>query len=806
VTGRSTDRFASLLTRPAFALARRSRVGAALFLTLAVCLAPRPAVAQNPVQAPVGAPKVAAVAVLGRVSVDSTRVLRMFDVPKGSTYDPRAVQTGLKKLWASGLFNDLAVYGRTDEDGVHLQLVVAERPRVATIEYTGLSKFKAEDLSKHLGFQAGDSWRDQLLATSRDSILAEYRKEGYRDAAVRAEADSALGGIRVNFAVTEGKKAQITGLEVLGMHAFTAEQVRGKLASKSKGFPFRSGTVKEEKLKEDVEKVKAFYRERGYRDIKIERLPFKPDPKGGGVILSYQVDEGPFYRMGEVRWQGNEVVTLAALKSLPQPFSYGPYNGTLIQQAVSGAYSLYAEEGYLYVSIEPTEMVRDSNVVDVAFQVSEGPASHVRQIKITGNTYTKENVVRRELELHEGDLFRRSRLVNSQQNVFRLGYFGDVGVDFQPADSADVDVVLKIVEKQTGTAQAGAGYSSDGGLTGFLNLGHNNLFGNGQSVNIQLERGGRRRNVQLSFNDPWYRNSPLSLGASAFTSQSDVGTTDITDYAEKRRGFALSVGRPVPHVRYLRASAQYRLEGVSIDVTSLNPSPQLLALETQGEQITSSIELGLTRNSTNNPFYPTKGQRGNVSSQFAGGPLQGDFNYNQSRLDTRWYRPSFSRSAAHMFRVRMGAVGAYAKGDSVPVYERFRLGGVTQDGLRGYDDYSVVPRENDTFPRYVDGSSVSTAAFARARTPYPGGRFFTVYTLEEQFPLVHPVHMIVFAEAGNVWNRFADIQPLELRKSAGFGLRVELPVLGNVGFDYAYGFDKDRPGWKGHFLLGAALF
>jgi len=802
VTGRPTDRFASPLTRPAFALARTSRAGAALFLTLVLFLAPRPAAAQ----ARVGSPDVAEVLVRGQSAVDSTRILRMFDVAKGSAYDPRAVQAGLKTLWASGLFNDLAVHGRTADDGVHLQLDVAERPKVATIEYTGLSKFKAEDLSKHLGFQAGDAWRDVLLATGRDSIVAEYVKEGYRDAAVHAEADSAVGGMRVKFGVTEGGKSNVTKLEVTGMHAFTAEQVRGKLASKSKGFPFRSGTVKEEKLAKDVDLVKTFYRERGYRDIQIERQPFRPDPKGGGLILSYKVDEGPFYRMGEVRWQGNEVVTAGALKSLPQPMTYGPYNGTLIREAVSGAYSLYAEEGYLYVSVDPTEIVRDSNVVDVAFQVSEGPASHVRQIKITGNTYTKENVVRRELELHEGDLFRRSRLVNSQQNVFRLGYFGDVGVDFQPADSADVDVVLKIVEKQTGTAQAGAGYSSDGGLTGFLNLGHNNLFGNGQSVNIQLERGGRRRNVQLSFNDPWYRNSPLALGASAFTSQSEVGTSNLTDYTETRRGFALSIGRPVPHVRYVRASAQYRLEGVSIRVTAVNPSPQLKALETQGEQITSSIDFGLTRNSTNNPFYPTRGQRGNISSQFAGGPLLGDFNYNQTRLDSRWYKKSFLQSAAHMLRVRMGAVGAYAKGDSVPVYERFRLGGVTQDGLRGYDDYSVVPKENDTYPRYNDGSSVTTAAFARARTPYPGGRFFTVFTLEEQFPLVHPVHAAVFAEAGNVWNRFSDIQPFVLRKSVGFGLRVELPVLGNVGFDYAYGFDKDRPGWKGHFLLGAALF
>ncbi|MEP7027934.1 MAG: outer membrane protein assembly factor BamA [Candidatus Eisenbacteria bacterium] len=794
MTGKVPRPLAPPLTRQVVALAA--------LLLVALTGAPRPAWSQF--AAPI--PGIVEIELQGRVSVDSTRILRVFEVRPGAAYDPRALQGGLKKLWATGLFDDLAIYGRTDSAGVHLRIDVAERPHVATVEYTGLSKFKAVDLSKHLGFQPGDAWRDAYLATSRDSILAQYRKDGYRDATVRAEADSGTGGMRVTYAVTEGKKARITSTEIVGASAFKADDVRGKLASKKKGFPFRSGTVKEEKLVEDIENLRTFYRERGYRDIEVERLPFRPDPKGKGLVLSYKVDEGPLYRMSDVRWQGNEVVTAGALKSLPQPVVGAPYNATRIQQAVAGAYSLYAEEGYLYVSVEPTEIVRDSNTVDLAFQVSEGPPSHVRQVKITGNTYTKENVIRRELELHEGDLFRRSRLVNSQQNVFRLGYFGDVGVDFQPADSADVDVVLKIKEKQTGTAQAGAGYSSDGGLTGFLNLGHNNLFGNGQSVNIQLERGSRRRNVQLSFTDPWYHDTPLSLGGSAFSSQSDIGTNNLTEYAEKRRGFSFSVGRPIPGVRYTRGSAQYRLEGVAIDVTSLNPSPQLLALETRGEQVTSSIELGLTRNTTNNPFYPTRGQRGSISSQFAGGPLQGDFSYNQTRLDTRWYARSFLKRAAHMFRVRIGGVGAYTSGDSVPVYERFRLGGVTADGLRGYDDYSVVPKQNDTYPRYADGSSVSELSFARSRTPYPGGRFFSVLTIEEQFPIVNPVHAILFVEAGNVWNRFSDIRPFDMRKSAGFGFRVEIPVLGNVGFDYAYGFDKDRPGWKGHFLLGAALF
>ena len=420
--------------------------------------------------------------------------------------------------------------------------------------------------------------------TGRDSILAVYRKDGYRDVEVVATADSTGGGMWVQFAIQEGKKAQVTAIAFEGNRAFPADRLDDELKSKKKGFPFKSGTVKDENLAEDLTRLKTFYRARGYRDAEVERLPFVPVAKGDGVVLTYRVNEGPYYRMGDVKWDGNQTVNAAALSTLPQPRPGGPYDGTRLRQAVEGAYAMYAEEGYLYLQVDPVETVRDSNVVDVVIRIAEGPPSLVHQVRITGNTYTKENVIRRELDLHEGDLFRRSRLVNTQQNVFRLGYFEDVGVDFAPAESTDVDIVLKIKEKQTGTASAGAGYSSDGGLSGFVNLGHNNLLGNGQAVNIQLERGSTRRAIDVSFTDPWFRNTPLTLGGSAYYNERQVGNNDVVQYNEKRRGFSFQVGRPVPGVRYTRALARYRLEGTDISIGNESAaSPSLRALATEGE-------------------------------------------------------------------------------------------------------------------------------------------------------------------------------------------------------------------------------
>ncbi len=753
------------------------------------------------------APLVASIRFAGRARIDSVRIARAFEVRVGRPYDAREVRAGLLRLWETSLFDDLEVRGSTDEAGVHLVLAVAERPRVARISFEGNQKRSEEDLLPHLGFRPGDSWRPRLLVAARDSILSEYRKEGYRATAVTATADSTGAGVWVRFAIVDGKKAQVTAVAFEGIGAFGEDALAKRLKSKKKGFPFRSGTVKEENIIEDETRIRTFYRENGFRDVTVERAPFVDDPKGGGVVLTHKIVEGPRYRTGEVHWAGNEIIKSPALASLPQPQSGEYYNGTKIRQAVEGAYAAYAEEGFLYLQVEATEFVRDSNVVDVTFQIAEGPPSKVRQVRITGNTYTKENVIRRELELHEGDLFRRSQLVNTQQSVFRLGFFEDVGVDFQPAESTDVDVVLKIKEKQTGTASAGAGYSSDGGLSGFVNLGHNNLFGNGQAVNIQLERGSSRRAVDLSFTDPWFRNTPTQVGGTAYYSERDVNSGASTAYFERRRGFSLQSGRPIPHLRYTRGLIRYRLEATTITIDNpATATPSLRALQTEGEQLTSGIELSATRNSTNHPFYPNRGQKGSLSYEFVGSFLGGDYDFSKVRFDSRWYSQSFLKGWANMVRVRGGMLGSVIRSGTVPLYERFRLGGVTFDGLRGYEDYSIVPLENINYPRFNPGTEVTLLNFALVPTPYPGGRAFTILTLEQQFPIVNPVRALIFAEGGNTWNRVADVRIGDWYKSAGVGLRVEIPILGNVGFDYAYGFDRIAPGWKGHFLFGNFFF
>jgi outer membrane protein insertion porin family len=762
---------------------------------------------------------VAAVRLDGVAGPDSARTLSGLGIRPGEAVTAARLREALRAVWALGMYDDFWVGLRQEEGGTALTLHVAPRPRLARVELTGNHKLDSDKLLEHTGLVVGGRLSNDQVLAAVDSVRRIYREKGYVRAQVTATTQSAgPGQAVVAFRVVEGSAARLAGVAFPGAVSFPPDLLRKQLESKFKGF-LRGGKLDPDKVGKDVEQLTAFYRDRGFREVEVARDSLRFSPDGQRMTLVYNVQEGPRAWLGEVQWAGNRALGDAQVRALTQIYAGQMYNASAIRKTVEEAYSQYAELGFLYVSVDPVEQVNDSGRVELTFQVQEGAPSHLRRINISGNTRTKEKVVRRELMIHEGDLFRRSALIRTQQDVFRLGYFQDVQVDFKPADSTDVDLSLKVVEKETGTASAGAGYSSDGGLTGFVTLGHNNLFGNGQAATIQLERGARRSNIDVSFTDPYFRDTRTTLGVSVFSRDREtqiVGTgTSRLDYREVRRGGSVRLGRPLVFVdRYTRGFVTYRLEGVDLKlpggVASYDSAQIALAnYVSGGAQTTSLVELALRRDNTINPFYPTGGSRLNAASEFAGGPLGGQVTYNKSEYDARWYRPVNRRLTA-MLRWRGGFLSGYGK--TPPPYETFRLGGTTYYGVRGYEDYAIVPDENirtiyttivvnDSLGMPID--SVRTSS----RVAYPGGRWMQMLTLEGQFPIVHPVHGVVFFDAGATWNEWRDIQLLgDLYRGVGAGVRVEVPLLGNLGLDMGYGFDRLRPGWRTHFLLGNMFF
>lgn len=762
---------------------------------------------------PTGPPTIRSITVEGNAFTDSTRILRTFEVRPGQLFAADVMRRGQRKLVALGLFSDVRLRQRTDKttNEVDLTIVVVERPRIARISFEGQKKREDADLEKKLFLKVGETYSPTATANQVDTLKRYYQEEGFSRAKISSRIDTLEGRneIELRFLVEEGEKVRIRAIVFEGIGPVPVKPLRKAMKTKAKGF-LGGGDLKDETFAEDREKLEGWFHDHGYRDMTVTDFVLEPGALPRDLTLRVKVDTGRKYTMGKVSWSGNEVVKTPMLER-QWPRKGGPdYNKGRIQKAVSGAYAEYAEQGYLYVNMEPREAVVSDSIVDLTIGVSEGGPSHVRRISITGNKGTREKVIRREIDVREGDLFRRSALVRSQGDVMRLGIFNEVIPDFTPAESTDVDLVFKVAEKQVGTASAGAGFTNESGLTGFLEIGHNNVLGNGQTLSLHLERGGRRQDYQLSFTEPWFHDSPTLLGFSAYN------TFRILDeFDQKRRGISGRIGRPLPWPDYSRGSLSYTFEG--LEFSNVRSGITLGGIRVGQEELTSTLETSFLRNSADNPFYPTKGTRLSANLEFTGGPFGGDLNYQRQRYEGRAYLPSITKRFTTMVKMRLGTVNGYSfKSGTVPDYARFRLGGGnTADPLRGYDDYQIVPGK---FIRFVKTSQIAgidsttnpgvkDTSYVQAKVRYPGGNYMAVFSLEQQFPIAHPLHGVFFLDAGNVWDLPREIKPFDLKVGAGLGFRMEIPLLGNIGFDYGYGFHRDdKPRWVGHFMLGNVNF
>jgi outer membrane protein insertion porin family len=762
--------------------------------------------------APAVVQRVGRIRVVGNTATDSARIVRSFEVLPGSRYTADAVRRGIRKLVGLGLFDDVSVDEEDSGDPAIVDLVISvrERPRIGKITFTGNKKRQSGDLEKKLFLRTGEVFSWSVAQTQVDSLVKYYKDEGYVRATVEAAADSAgPGQVDVRFAIVEGEKVKITDIQFIGLHAFPADKAKKGLKTKRKWL-MGGGNLADESFTEDREKLENWYKERGYRDFRVVDVTTKPGKTPKDLTMVITVEEGPRYRVDKVSWTGNTKVSTGRLMAMSDDVTNVVYNRTKIQKAISDAYGEYADHGYLYLNIDPREDVHDSTV-SLTMVVTEGQPSHVRYVNIRGNRGTREKVIRRELAIHERDQFRRSALIRTQGDLMRLGFFENVDINFEPAESTDVDITLKVKEKNVGTASAGAGYSGETGLTGFLELGHNNVLGNGQSLQLHLERGSRRSNYYLSFTEPWFRDTPTLLGVSGYASDQEYDF-----YNEKRVGGSIRLGRPLRWPDYSRGSIGYRLENVTLTRTILNgplsptDSIAISGFQFDVPQRSSTVELNFQRVTTDNPFYPTKGTRFTWDNELAGGPFGGAVDFHKHRWEGRVYFPSVLRRVTTMVKTRVGMIDEYqGQRGPIPPYERFRLGGgSTIDPLRGYDDYMVVPEKFiRQVPVYLDTTAGGPDSSRYTTSRYPGGRWFTTFTLEQQFAIAHPLHGVLFLDAGNVWDKLDEYRPLDLRLGAGFGLRLEIPLLGNVGFDYGYGFDRDdHPRWVGHFLIGQALF
>ncbi len=731
------------------------------------------------------------VKVEGATSVDQTLVLSVADIPVGSVLTSTATQDAIKSIYGLGLFEDIVIEGDVSGGEVALTIVVKEYPRLRDIIFEGNDHYDDDDLDDLIPIRAGQVVTPNNLQNSNNAILEKYREDGYFLAEVNARLDRTEDGARADavFNIDEKDKVKIKTIEFVGNEAFDDGDLRGKMSNKPKSL-FRSGNFSRKEYAEDKEKIIEHYNKNGYVDAYIVRDSLILLENRERLHIKIWVSEGQRYRFGESSFTGNELYSDARLGSALKFEEGDVYNREKYEESVGELYTMYQEEGYIHARIFDNIATRDSTV-DVTFEVSEGVPARVNLIRIEGNTKTKEKVIRRELFSSPGMKFRRSILVRSVRNVMLLNYFENVEPDFNILENGDVDLILRVKEKPTGQFNVGAGYSEQDKLVGTIGLGIPNFRGNGQTVNLQLEFGGRRNSFSLGFTEPWFLDTPTSFGIDFYT----LNREWYDDFTEGRRGTSIRLGRRLKWPDdYFTVYWSYRIEDVryvefAADYPTVEQDPASLRRYSEDWLRTSSTSVTVVRDSRDLPQFATRGSVLRLRGEYSGGLIGGDWRYNKYEIQLSKFVPLVWKFVL-AGKARYGVVFAPEGDDKVPYSERFSPGGTNPDGfIRGYDDGSVTPRT-------VTGS-------------YLRGRSMAVYNLELQVPIVEQqIYGLLLADAGNSWLTPADIRPFDpgsMYGSYGIGFRLVVPAVGIIGFDFARGISSVDKGWKPHFQIGTTF-
>jgi outer membrane protein insertion porin family len=723
------------------------------------------------------------VEVEGNRNVSTEQILQWFALRPGDRFDPSRVSRALHELTTKHRFSEVRIEGEEQPDGIVLHLVVAEYPHLAAVRLEGTNAIKEKDVRAAMKLTAGSFLSPAQLRDDRDKIATLYRDKGYFRAAVRDTlvGDDPLAPTLV-LRIAEGPKVSVRKVLFTGNDHIAAETLHKQMKTKEDGF-LRGGELKPEKLQEDLEKVASYYRDRGYLDAQVLHHDLDVDPNGKDLTLRIQLQEGPRYSVGNITWTGNTVFDDARIRTCIRLRTAEAFSESAYEATTTALYELYNDAGYIHFNATPRRSMR-GQTVDLAYAFDEGSAARVHQIRIVGNTKTQDKVILREFLILPGDTFDRSKLMRSIREIYALGFFEDAGIqNFTPRDDGSVDLELRVAEKQTGQLGAGAGYSATNGVTGFIEVGETNLFGTGKRLSLRWEFGRRNNEINFSFSQQWVLDTPTSMGVDLYnTSRQSIYNTY---YREKRLGGSLTLGRRLDFLDYTRVSWRYRAE--SVRLSDFSAAYQGSLRNQKWPQRTFSTGLTLRRDSTDNPFFPNFGSVADLSADLFGTFLGGDYSYVRSILSLAWFQRLGNTKLSLMLRPRLGLLHGL-EGRQPPEYELWRPGGNRYLPVRGYEDFEIVPEGN---------------------LPSLGGRAMSLFTAEVTYPFSPKVHGLVFFDAGNTWNTFREADFSFLRKGAGVGVRVDVPMLGQVGLDYGYGFNRPdalgrptRGAWQLHFNFG----
>jgi outer membrane protein insertion porin family len=724
--------------------------------------------------------------VQGNQRIESDAILRVIKTQKGSVYRSDALSNDLRAVYAMGYFDDARIEVQSNAEGKSVIFHIKEKPTIRYINIKGNSYIEEEKIRENLTIATGAILNIFKVRSNIDQIETLYKEKNYH----KAHIDYKIKPLDNNqadleFIIEEGPKIFVTAIHFEGNKAFTDKELKKKLKVSEKGFFYwltSSGDLDRAALDQDVATLNAFYSNQGYINARVGEP--RIDIKDEGIEITLKIDEGQRFKVGKVDVTGDLIKSkeklLAPLTISKEPY----YNREKIRNDVLTLTDFYSDEGYAHADIMPRiDQNPEQQVVDITFTIQKREQVYFEKIVISGNTNTRDKVIRRELRVYEQGLFSGKDLKRSVRNLYRLDYFEDIKVDTLKGASEDKMVLkLDVTEKPTGSFTFGAGYSSEEKVFFTGSIAQRNLFGRGQTLNFTGTIGAKTTSFVLSFLEPYLLDTRVSGSASLYNQDKEY---DDNYYDRKSQGGGLGFGYPV--LDYTTARLGYRLDRSDVRIyngyESLVP-PDIVELE--GINWTSSVDTSLTYDSRDRTFNATEGSRHSISFEYAG--LGGDIGFNKAIGQTMWYIPIFGKWLVGCANAKIGWVAENDDAKTLPDYEKFYLGGI--NSLRGFGYHGVyIPEVNENGVLYKTG-----------------GERMLQFNAELIFPIVPSagVNGVVFYDTGNVYTDSYDIS--DMRQSAGGGIRWLSPIA-PIRIEYGYILDRRENESKGdfEFTLGGSF-
>ncbi|HEY1904485.1 MAG TPA: outer membrane protein assembly factor BamA [Myxococcaceae bacterium] len=727
----------------------------------------------------------------GNRRVEPEVIKRALKNKLGRPFDPALTGADIQSLWSLGYFADIQLLTqRLPAGGIAYVVRVVERPSVREWRLQGAEELNKEDLKDTVDLKPYQILDLDAVRRNVKKIQEKYVEKGFFLAEVTYRIVPVQGTNQADvvFVVNEHAKVMVKQVNLIGTDKVSAEELKAQMITREGnffGFLTGEGTFREEAFQRDLAIIEAAYYDRGFLNVKVEHPTVALSPDKRLIYITVKITEGEQYRISSIDFSGDLIVPKDRLFAVLESRKGDYFSRAKVLKDDQSLADIYQDQGYAYANFNPeTQVNPQDRTVALDFRVEKGKLQTIDRIEITGNTKTRDKVIRRELRIYEGDLFNGSGLRRSKERVNALGFFETVEITYKPGtDDSHVIVTVEVKEKSTGSFQVGFGFSSVESFIFTAQVTQNNFLGWGQTVSISAQLSSLRQLVQLSFYDPYFFDSDWIFSFDVYRTQ-----IDQFDFTRQALGGSLGLGYHIwddliASVGYTRewveASPGGTGTGPNAGVINTNTTPLFGRFRT-GTQITSAVRLSLAWDRRDNRLFPTRGFYQFASAEFAPDWLGGDLNYARYSFFSRFY---FSLPLTMVFKTNLtlGYIANLDPNRRLPVSELYYLGGINT--VRGYSLSSISPTILVPTCNRPDCPA----------TPFVvGGNKQFVLNLELEFPIVPKVGVkgVVFVDAGNAFavdaRFFEDKQhslPLGLFWSTGFGIRWFSPV-GPLRFEW----------------------